>query len=179
MDVFISYNWKVKEKVKELYKILTEEYNLKVWLDDMQLNGGNMSSLTAELASAIKNSKIFICCLTNQYCRSQNCNLEIEYASVLQKKIIVLSIDDLDTTKIDEIQITGSLQYSGIGFIITYLFLILYNYIYIYCNNSKLILILTSRCIRINCYESSNSLIEKKQTILKAIFDSLKVIYFN
>jgi hypothetical protein len=122
MDVFISYNWDVKGQVKELYKILTKEYNLKVWLDDMQLNGGNMSSLAAELASAIKNSKIFICCLTNQYCRSQNCNLEIEYASVLKKKIIVLSIDDIDTTKIDEIQITGSLQFSGIGFIITYVY---------------------------------------------------------
>ena len=130
MDVFISYNWNVKDQVKELFKILTNDYNLKVWLDELELNGGNMSSLTAELASAIKNSKIFICCLTREYCRSQNCNLEIEYASVLKKKIIVLSIDDIDTTKIDEIQITGSLQFSGIGFIITYIyFLIIYYYI--------------------------------------------------
>ena len=73
MEIFISYNWSIKQQVKELYEILTNKFNYKVWLDDSQLNANNF------IAEAINNSKIFISCITKEYCQSYNFNLEIEY----------------------------------------------------------------------------------------------------
>jgi hypothetical protein len=116
-DVFISYNWGIKKQVKQLYDIL-KSLSYKVWMDEAELNAGN-SPLTAELATAIKNSKVILSCITTDYCKSFNCNLELEYASAKKKQIITLMVERLDTTKIDEIQVTGRGQSSGIGFIIT------------------------------------------------------------
>jgi hypothetical protein len=73
-DIFISYNWNVKKQVKLLHEIL-ENLNYKVWRDEKELNAGN-NSLTAELANAIETSKIFLSCVTKDYCKSYNCNLE-------------------------------------------------------------------------------------------------------
>ena len=116
-DVFISYNWGIKAQVQKLYQVLTS-LNYKVWLDERELSAGS-SPLTAELAIAIRDSKVIISCLTTDYCKSFNCNLELEYASAKKKQIIVLMIERIDTTTIDLIQVTGRGQASGIGFIIT------------------------------------------------------------
>jgi hypothetical protein len=116
-DVFISYNWAIKAQVQILYAILTS-LKYKVWMDEKELNAGS-NALTAELAMAIKNSKVILSCITKDYCASYNCNLEIEYASAKKKQIIVLMIERMDTTNIDEIEVTGRDQASGIGFIIT------------------------------------------------------------
>lgn len=117
-DVFISYNWGIKKQVLQLYDILKNEFKFNIWLDEKELNAGN-SPLTAELAKAIKNSKVIISCVTKEYCKSYNCNLEVEYASANKKLMVVLMVDKLDTTEIDDIQVTGRNQASGIGFIIT------------------------------------------------------------
>ena len=116
-DVFISYNWGIKTQVRQLYEVL-RSLNYKVWLDERELNAGSCP-LTSELALAIKNSKVFLCCITRDYCQSYNCNLEIEYASAKKKQIIALMIENIDLTKIDEIVVTERDQISGIGFIIT------------------------------------------------------------
>ncbi len=116
-DVFISYNWGIKKQVQQLYQVLTS-LNYKVWLDERELNAGT-SPLTAELAIAIKDSKVILSCITKDYCKSFNCNLELEYASAKKKQMIALMVERIDTTKIDEIQVAGRGQPSGIGFIIT------------------------------------------------------------
>jgi hypothetical protein len=116
-DVFISYNWGIKKQVQQLYDIL-QSLNYKVWLDERELIAGS-SPLTTELALAIRDSKVIISCITTDYCKSFNCNLEVEYASAKKKQMIVLMIERMDTTKIDEIIVTGRDQASGIGFIIT------------------------------------------------------------
>jgi hypothetical protein len=116
MDIFLSYNWNIKEQVKLFHEELEKE-NFKVWRDDKQLHAGN-NALTAELAKGIKESKVFICCITKDYCKSNNCNLEIEFASSCKKQMIVLMIDKIEPTEIDEIQVEDRLKYSGIGFII-------------------------------------------------------------
>ena len=116
-DVFISYNHLIKKQAKQLYDVLTG-LNYKVWMDQTDLNAGS-SPATSEIATAIKNSKVFLSCITKDYCRSFNCNREIEYASNTKKQIIVLMIERIDTTTIDLIQVTGRGQASGIGFIIT------------------------------------------------------------
>ncbi len=87
-------------------------------MDERELNAGS-SPLTAELAMAIKNSKVILSCITEDYCKSYNCNLEVEYASAKKKQMVVLMIKKIDTATIDEIKVTGREQTSGIGFIIT------------------------------------------------------------
>ena len=116
-DVFISYNWSIKNQVKKLYEIL-KTYGYHIWQDDRELEISN-SPLTAQLANGIKKSKVFLSCITNDYCKSYNCNLEVEYANAKAKQMIVLMIEKIETTDIDEIQINGRGQTSGIGFIIT------------------------------------------------------------
>jgi hypothetical protein len=155
MDVFISYNWSIKEKVKELYQELIN-LNYKVWLDDNELNDNNLNNNNNnnnETANGIKNSKIFISCITNDYCKCNSCNLEIEYALAKKKQIIALIIDNnIDTAKIDEIQISGrENQTSVIGY-------------------------LTS-CIYINCSNNIDWPKENKDEIQKAINKCLEVYY--
>jgi hypothetical protein len=116
-DVFISYNSGIQKQVQKLDEIL-KSLNYKVWLDQRELNAGS-SPLTAELALAIRDSKVILSCITKDYCRSFNCNLEIEYATAKKKQMVTLLVEEIDTTKIDEIQVTGRNQASGIGFIIT------------------------------------------------------------
>ena len=77
------------------------------------------SLATAELATAIRDSKVILSCITTDYCASFNCNLELEYATAKKKQMVTLLVEEIDTTKIDEIQVTGRGQASGIGFIIT------------------------------------------------------------
>ena len=58
----------IKTQVRQLYEVLTSlEY--KVWLDERELNAGS-SPLTAELATAIKNSKVILSCIPTDYCKS-------------------------------------------------------------------------------------------------------------
>ena len=116
-DVFISYNSGIQKQVQKLDETL-KSLNYKVWLDQRELNAGS-SPLTAELALAIRDSKVILSCITKDYCRSFNCNLEIEYATAKKKQMVTLLVEEIDTTKIDEIQVTGRNQASGIGFIIT------------------------------------------------------------
>lgn len=116
-DVFISYNWSIKNQVKKLYDIL-KNFGYHVWQDDRELETSN-KPLTLQLAKGIKKSKVFLSCITNDYCKSYNCNLEVEFANAKAKQMIVLMIENIKTTDIDEIQINGRSGTSGIGFIIT------------------------------------------------------------
>ncbi len=115
MDIFISYNWGVQEQVIKLYEILTN-LNYKVWIDIKQLQGGN--KISSELAQGIKNAKIVISCITRDYCKSYHCNLEIDNASSRKKQIIPLMLENLSMNEIDDIEITGTKETTGIGFII-------------------------------------------------------------
>jgi len=93
-DAFLSYNWSIKNEVKLLEESLTE-MGLKVWRDDEKELHANDGSLLGELAQAIKISKTFVCCVTNSYCESHNCNLEIEFANTLAKPLVVLMFERL------------------------------------------------------------------------------------
>jgi hypothetical protein len=103
-DVFISYNWDHKVQVRKLYNMLTQTYGLKCWLDDVELKP---NSLMDELAKGITNSKVFLCCITKQYCKSSNCIGEINHARNLDKPMVILMIERL-----------GISALGGVGFII-------------------------------------------------------------
>ena len=106
-DVFLSYNWGSKSQVKEIYDKLVDS-GLNVWRDDNKLINSDVP-LSGQLANAIRNSKIFLCFITKKYSESHNCNLEIEYANTLRKKIMVLMIEPLEIEELD-----------AVGFLIKY-----------------------------------------------------------
>ena len=99
-DIFISYQWDIKPQVLALYRELTRTHNLSVWMDEFEM-GPN--SLYKELSTAIKNSKIFMCCVTRKYCMSNNCLKEINFASYLKKEFVVLMWEELKIQDIDEV----------------------------------------------------------------------------
>jgi len=119
-DAFISYNWKIKAQVDRLYEILTNS-GFQIWRDENKLTTDSQP-LKAQLADAIANSKIVICCITEAYCKSHICNQEISFAETLAKPLIILMIQNLNVTKIHELKINGHSYKSNIGFIINPLF---------------------------------------------------------
>ncbi len=98
-DVFISYNWSIKSEILQLSTKLVES-NFKVWEDGTDLNNKN-SAFTEQLAEAIKNSKLFLCCLNKNYCESRNCTREFNYANDIGKPMIILLIENLKKEEMD------------------------------------------------------------------------------
>jgi len=116
-DLFLSYNWGIQDQVKKLDLNLTQA-GFKVWRDEKYLNT-NSQPLKSQLAEAIANSKLIICCITEAYCKSHVCNQEIGYADNLAKPLMILMIENLDTKKIHEFRVNGHDYKSDIGFIIS------------------------------------------------------------
>ncbi len=81
-DVFLSYNWAHKPYVRKLYENLKDQYNLKVWIDDFELDN---SSLTAQLANGITKSSIFVCCITKEYSKSEKLQAGILFSKTQKK----------------------------------------------------------------------------------------------
>jgi hypothetical protein len=113
-DIFISYQWNIKPDVIRLEENLLK-LNHTVWRDDHELMAGD--DLEARLAISITNSKLIICCITEDYCKSINCNLEFKYAHGLRKPMIVLMIENIKPNDICKIRKADG-SACGIGFII-------------------------------------------------------------
>lgn len=117
-DIFISYNWSIKNQVKQLDEKLTE-LGFKVWRDEKNLET-NEKPLTSQLSDAIKRSKTCVCCITTEYCKSYNCNLEFKFANELAKPMIILMVDRLTPSDISDIKVSGRRYTTGIGILIKY-----------------------------------------------------------
>ena len=98
-DVFISYNWGIKESVAKFHEKLNS-IGLKVWRDkDLRQS---KESLFGQLGKKIKHSRVFLCFLTKDYVSSENCCKEINYAAKLNKTIIYLMIEKMNSDDIGE-----------------------------------------------------------------------------
>ena len=93
-DIFLSYQWNKKHLVKQLYNKLKEEYNLALWLDEQETDASG--NLFEQLAKGLNNSKIVLCFITREYCKSENCISEITYARDNCIPIIVLMMERLN-----------------------------------------------------------------------------------
>ena len=103
-DIFISYQWNIKKKVEEFCDKLNKTIScLKIWRDDDNHRIDD-SSVSDQLAKAIRNSKIIVCFITKYYALSKYCMRELKFADKLNKRIIFLLINKLDFVKSDEIQ---------------------------------------------------------------------------
>lgn len=111
-EIFLSYNWGIKESVKKLETNLKTE-GFTVWLDTHELRAQH--HLHSQIERSIENSRVFICCITQKYCESENCGLEFHLAYTLKKPMIVLMIEDLKIEDIIDIKVKDKNHSSGIA----------------------------------------------------------------
>ncbi len=83
-NIFISYAHANKEIVHKIADKLKANFN--VWIDIDNLKGGD--NIDKEKANGIRNSSLFICFISEQYCESNACNMELRLADNLKKKIL-------------------------------------------------------------------------------------------
>jgi len=93
-DIFISYQWDIKDLVLQLYNVIHKKVTKKIWLDKFQIKSGTV--LFDELKQGIDNSSTIICCITKAYARSQNCQDEFGYSLFTKKPMLVLVFEKLD-----------------------------------------------------------------------------------
>ena len=72
--MFISYQWGHQEEVKLLKKHL-EMAGFPAWFDIGQMGGGD--KLFGKIDQGIRAAKVVICCVSNKYAESANCNREV------------------------------------------------------------------------------------------------------
>ncbi|CAF1107229.1 unnamed protein product [Brachionus calyciflorus] len=116
-DIFISYNWDIKPDVKNLYSILNGN-GYRVWMDEKSMVTGH--NLTNEIAEAIIESRMIICCLTIKYSKSEMCQREINFANDCKRKQpdkIILPI------LFEKVQLN---DLGGVGFLVSNLLYIKY-----------------------------------------------------
>jgi len=89
IDIFISYSWADKDRVRALKQIL-DNSNYKSWIDDGKLHGG--LQLFDEIDQGISAAKVFLSCVSDNYGGSKNCKQEILLATHRSKLIIPVII---------------------------------------------------------------------------------------
>ena len=97
-DIYISYNWEMKQIVSLFYQRLRNELNLKVFKEEKSFRTNN-SSLTQACKNTILNSKIFICCMNDKYNASKNCSFEFDLAKKLKKFMIIILLEKMKIEK--------------------------------------------------------------------------------
>lgn len=117
-DIFISYPTGFRTHARKLYDKLTLDHGYKCWLDDIEANPAQSVDDYSELkerpllnisvlAEAINNSKVFLCCVTKEYCMAKLNIDEINHARNIAKPMVILSIERLTIVEL-----------GGVGFII-------------------------------------------------------------
>jgi hypothetical protein len=84
--IFVSYCHKNKDEVYQLTNEL-RKYGFNLWIDHNEMTSGNIEKL---IQKGIDQSKLFICCATSSYCKSEMCLLEFNYSVYKKKKIIYI-----------------------------------------------------------------------------------------
>ena len=83
-DLFISYAHENQEKVLNLLKSLKQK-GISPWIDKDQMRRGDIQQI---MQQGIDQSKLFLCCATTDYCKSESCLRELRYADYIKKEII-------------------------------------------------------------------------------------------
>ncbi|XP_077861425.1 uncharacterized protein LOC100370439 [Saccoglossus kowalevskii] len=91
--VFISYQWDHQSEVKTLKEHL-EMAGYECWMDIGQMGGGD--KLYEKIDEGLRGAKIVLSMCSEKYSQSKNCNHEINLASLLNKPIIPLLLEEID-----------------------------------------------------------------------------------
>ncbi|XP_060592919.1 uncharacterized protein LOC132747533 [Ruditapes philippinarum] len=90
--IFLSYQWGVQNEVK----LLKQHLNMagyECWMDIGQMGGGD--KLFNKIDNGIRGAKVIICCTTEKYAQSPNCNREVNLSVNLGKPIIPLLMEKM------------------------------------------------------------------------------------
>lgn len=88
----MSYSWKNKNEVTELCQNLKEQ-KFSLWLDQKDMNSGQIDTTMIE---GINNSKMFLCCLSTDYCKEDgNALKEFRFAFGIKKPIVYVLFEDI------------------------------------------------------------------------------------
>ncbi|XP_069131231.1 uncharacterized protein [Argopecten irradians] len=82
-QIMLSYNWTHQKMLLKVYDKLTTR-GFPVWMDVYHMKG----NLLDAMSQAIKESKVVIMCVSEQYGESKNCRTEAQYARKKDKIII-------------------------------------------------------------------------------------------
>jgi TIR domain len=72
--IFLSYQWAHQPEVKLLKRHLGNA-GYSCWMDVGQMGGGD--KLFAKIDKGIRAAKVIVCCVTEKYADSPNCNREV------------------------------------------------------------------------------------------------------
>ena len=89
-DIFLSYHWCYHNEVINLHRILTKQ-GYRVWLDLVEIKFGEY--VQGRVEEGVSKSEIFIGFYCDNYGQCQNCELELKYALMENKTIIILCLD--------------------------------------------------------------------------------------
>ena len=90
-QIFISYEWGRRDLVCEIVNHLKASH--KIWIDKDKMIPGER--LHETIQDGINNSEIVLAFVTLAYCKSRNCQLEIQYANRVKKKIVYIVLERL------------------------------------------------------------------------------------
>ncbi|ESO09751.1 hypothetical protein HELRODRAFT_195024 [Helobdella robusta] len=91
--VFLSYQWDKQDEVKLLKRHL-EMSGYPCWMDVGQMGGGD--KLFQKIDQGMRKVKVVVCCITQKYAESPNCNREVNLALNLNKTMIPLLMDKME-----------------------------------------------------------------------------------
>ncbi|OWF40847.1 hypothetical protein KP79_PYT09249 [Mizuhopecten yessoensis] len=90
--IFLSYQWGHQNEVKLLRQhLLMAGY--ECWLDIGQMGGGD--KLFEKIDNGIRGAKVIICCVSEKYAKSPNCNREVNLSVNLGKPMIPLLMEKM------------------------------------------------------------------------------------
>lgn len=76
--IFLSYQWAHQPHIKLLRQHL-EWAGYPCWMDLGQMGGGD--KLFAKIDAGMRAAKVIVCCVTEKYAKSDNCNREVSTAN--------------------------------------------------------------------------------------------------
>ena len=88
-NVFLSYSHSNENVVHNIANRLKEIY--ETWIDRDNLKGGDR--LDKEIANGVKKCHVFICFISQQYCKSEACNEEFALAKKLKKVMLPVMLE--------------------------------------------------------------------------------------
>jgi hypothetical protein len=94
-NFFLSYAHENKEEVMEMLDHLTQS-GLTVWKDTEEMKHG---SIDEHMMNGIRNSRVFVACISTKYKDSENCTKEFNYAIAIKKDIIYVLFEKIKGEK--------------------------------------------------------------------------------
>ena len=112
LDVFISYCWSNSHDA--IAKGSLKKENSLGWLDPRSLveffkknkinalidveQGDKAPGLFGQITKGLNEASVVIACLSDEYCKSDNCRLEFRFAHALLKKLIIKAVVGLSNS---------------------------------------------------------------------------------